>query len=268
MSGVLLTAGYDRAPHSVAVAEGLRRAGCAPDLILIAYPLTVARMRAILRRRGLGAVLRHAGRRARASGPSPLDDHIAAAGLADRSLRAWARRCNVRCASVGDINAPAALRLVESLKPAVTAYTGGGILGRPFLEAAGRRVLNAHSGPLPSVRGMNACEWSLLLGEPLSATIHLVDEGIDTGPVVERIGVAAQIGDTLEMLRERCVVAGIEAMVKHVQRAVRDELHMEAAESGVRSRQCFVMAPAIRELLLRRLPERIEHQRRLAARPS
>lgn len=262
MGGVLLTAGYDRALHSIAVADGLRKLGCPPDLILIAYPMTVARVRMILRSRGLGSVLRYLGGQGRSqTGRSPLEEHIVASGIAERSLRAWARRWNVRCASVGDINGPGALRLVDSLKPAVTAYTGGGILRRSFLDAAGRRVLNAHSGPLPEIRGMNACEWSLLLGEPLSVTVHLIDEGIDTGAIVERIGLTPETNDTLDMVRERCIVAGIEAMVRHVHSAVGGELRTEAAKPFTRHRQCFVLAPVLRSLLLRRLPELIERQR-------
>ncbi|MGB3416683.1 MAG: formyltransferase family protein [Mesorhizobium sp.] len=270
MSGIVLTAGYDRAPHSIAVAEGLRRLGCPPTLILIAYPMTVARVRTILRSRGSGAILRYLRRRTDGTaGPSPLADHLAAADISEKSLRAWAKRWNVRCLSVGDINAAGALRLVKSAEPLVTIYTGGGILRRGFLDAAGRRVINAHSGPLPAVRGMNACEWSLLLGEPLSVTIHLIDEGIDTGAIIERIGVTAQPGDNVSVLRERCVVAGIDALVRHAHLMVQGRLHTrEEEDPGPPQRQCFVLAPALRELLWRRLPDLVARQRHLAVKPE
>lgn len=257
---ILLTAGYDRALHSIAVAESLRRSGCPPDLILIAYPMTVARVQMILRSRGIGAILRYVGRRKRTDGPSPLDDYLAAARIADRSLRAWARRWDVRCVSVGNINAPRALRYVAALRPKITAYTGGGILRDSFLDAAGRRVFNAHSGPMPMIRGMNACEWSLLLGQPLSVTLHLIDQGIDTGAIISRTRIHPRMEDTLDVIRERCTVAGIEEMVKHVKLASQGQFAIKKDQSSAFQRQCFVLAPALREVLLLGLPDLIKQQ--------
>jgi methionyl-tRNA formyltransferase len=44
--------------------------------------------------------------------------------------------------------------------------------------------VNVHPGRLPAYRG-NACpEWALLNGDPVVATAHLIDAGIDTGPVI------------------------------------------------------------------------------------
>ena len=44
--------------------------------------------------------------------------------------------------------------------------------------------LNVHPGKLPEYRG-NACpEWAILSGDAVIATAHLIDEGVDTGPVV------------------------------------------------------------------------------------
>jgi methionyl-tRNA formyltransferase len=45
-------------------------------------------------------------------------------------------------------------------------------------------VLNAHGGPLPAFRGMNAAEWALFHGIRPSVTVHWMDEGIDTGPIL------------------------------------------------------------------------------------
>lgn len=270
MKPVVLIAGYDRAPHAIAVAENLRRGAMAPSLIVIAYPVSVTRIRSILRSRGLGAILGYlrGGNAAAKREKSPLQEYLAASGLdEDRSLRAWAARWDIRCISVSDINSDTATRAIAELDPGVTVYTGGGILRRSLIEAAGRRVLNAHSGPLPAIRGMNACEWSLLLGEPLSVTMHLIDEGIDTGPQLERIPVRAQSGDTVDMLRERCVVAGIEGMTRHVPALLSGHEPPAVEHEGAVHRQCFVLAPALRELLTAKLPDLIRQQQSLSERP-
>lgn len=266
MKPILLIAGYDKAPHAIAIAEQLRRLGTPPDLILIAYPLSLARISTVLRTRGLPAILRYAAGKGRSAGgqSSPLRAYLREAGLAgERSLKRWARRWNVRCASVRDINSPAAVRIVSQLGPSVAGYTGGGILRCPFLDAAGRHVLNAHSGPLPAIRGMNACEWSLLLGHPLAVTVHHIDEGIDTGPELERIAVQAQAGDTVNALRERCVVVGIDALTRHIHAAACGKAAEPYSSPGEPERQCFVLAPALREVLELRLPELISSQQEM-----
>ncbi len=79
---------------------------------------------------------------------------------------------------------------------------------RPRLLATpGLMVLNAHGGLLPKYRGMNASVWSRLAGDPLGATVHIVDEGVDTGPILAQARVhepkqveAAQIDLLAEVL--------------------------------------------------------------------
>ena len=84
-------------------------------------------------------------------------------------------------------------------------------------------------------------------------TVHLIDEGIDTGRVVDRLEVPVEEGDTLETLRGKCIVLGVEGVHRSI----------AALEGGVddrrepsSERQCFVMAPVLRELTERRLPAR------------
>src|SRR5262249_43615919 len=45
-------------------------------------------------------------------------------------------------------------------------------------------VLNAHMGLLPAYRGMNVAEWAALEGATVGCTVHLIDSGIDTGPML------------------------------------------------------------------------------------
>jgi methionyl-tRNA formyltransferase len=58
------------------------------------------------------------------------------------------------------------------------------IIGRDLIEGPAR-VLNLHLGKLPEYRGMRPINWSLKNGESVAGvTLHEVDEGIDTGPIV------------------------------------------------------------------------------------
>lgn len=58
------------------------------------------------------------------------------------------------------------------------------IIGRELIDDA-PRVLNLHLGKLPEYRGMRPINWALRNGESVAGvTLHEVDPGIDTGPIV------------------------------------------------------------------------------------
>ena len=73
-----------------------------------------------------------------------------------------------------------------------------------FLERFGGRVVNTHSAPLPDFPGAHPIEDVLAAGaKQTAATVHYVDEGIDSGPVIAAEPVAVRNDDTVETLRER-----------------------------------------------------------------
>jgi len=78
------------------------------------------------------------------------------------------------------------------------------LLRRPFLERFPRRIVNTHSAPLPGFPGAHPIEDVLAAGVPeTAATVHYVDEGVDTGPVIRAEPVPVLAGDTPESLRAR-----------------------------------------------------------------
>lgn len=49
------------------------------------------------------------------------------------------------------------------------------------------RLCNIHNGPLPKYQGMNPINWALKNNEPThGVTLHMIDEGIDTGPILDQ----------------------------------------------------------------------------------
>lgn len=255
---VVLTAGFDRALHAVALAELARRAGHEVVSVVIVHALRAERVRQLVRQRGVKSLFDAAKRLVGATRKGSTDDTVEhfldAHGVRQRSLSAWCRDHGVDCATVSSLNSAEAAELVRSARADGVLYAGGGILRRTFLEAAQGRVLNAHSGPLPRVRGMNACEWSLLLGDEPAVTIHAIDEGIDTGGVLETIPIRVEHGDTISSLRAKCVVAGVEGMLRALP-ALEGPLPKRPGAADA-SRQCFTLAPVLRELLDARLAAR------------
>jgi phosphoribosylglycinamide formyltransferase 1 len=74
----------------------------------------------------------------------------------------------------------------------------------PFFDYYGGRIVNTHSAPLPEFPGAHPIEDVLAAGaSETAATVHYVDEGIDTGAVIAAERVPVLTGDTPETLRRR-----------------------------------------------------------------
>jgi phosphoribosylglycinamide formyltransferase-1 len=77
----------------------------------------------------------------------------------------------------------------------------------PLLEAFPGRILNIHPSLLPAFPGLAAWDQAVAAGVGESGcTVHLVDGGMDSGPVVLQAKVAVYPGDTGETLHQRIQV--------------------------------------------------------------
>jgi phosphoribosylglycinamide formyltransferase 1 len=78
------------------------------------------------------------------------------------------------------------------------------LLRPAFLDRFPGRIVNTHSAPLPEFPGAHPIEDVLAAGvAETAATVHYVDEGIDSGPVIAAEPVPVLAGDTPETLRAR-----------------------------------------------------------------
>jgi phosphoribosylglycinamide formyltransferase 1 len=75
----------------------------------------------------------------------------------------------------------------------------------PLLDAFVDRVINLHPSLLPDFRGgMDAIERSIASGAKMTgATVHLVTEALDSGPILIQEAVPILEGDTVESLSQR-----------------------------------------------------------------
>jgi phosphoribosylglycinamide formyltransferase 1 len=78
------------------------------------------------------------------------------------------------------------------------------LLRSAFLERFPDRVVNTHSAPLPDFPGPHPIQDVLAAGVPeTAATVHYVDGGVDTGPVIAAERVPVLPDDDAETLKER-----------------------------------------------------------------
>jgi phosphoribosylglycinamide formyltransferase-1 len=78
------------------------------------------------------------------------------------------------------------------------------IVGPAVLDAFGGRLVNTHPALLPAFPGAHAVRDALAAGVPVTgSTVHLVDAGVDTGPVLAQREVPVEPGDDEASLHER-----------------------------------------------------------------
>ncbi|GAA3197261.1 hypothetical protein GCM10020255_100010 [Rhodococcus baikonurensis] len=78
------------------------------------------------------------------------------------------------------------------------------ILGPSFLARFGGRIINTHPALLPAFPGAHAVPDALAYGVKVTgSTVHLVDGGVDTGPILAQEAVPVHDDDTESSLHER-----------------------------------------------------------------
>ena len=97
------------------------------------------------------------------------------------------------------------------------------LVGAKFLAEFGGRYINTHNALLPAFPGIHGPRDALAYGVKITgATLHFVDEGVDTGPIIAQTPVPVFDDDTEETLTERIKVAERAQLVEYVGRMVRE----------------------------------------------
>ncbi len=106
-----------------------------------------------------------------------------------------------------EVQAETALRLKQSGVDLVCLAGFLRLVKRPLLDAFPNRILNIHPSLLPAYPGLESWKQALDAGEKeAGCTVHFVDEGMDTGPVVLRESIPILADDTAESLHARIQV--------------------------------------------------------------
>jgi methionyl-tRNA formyltransferase len=114
----------------------------------------------------------------------------------------------------GGCNDPRAIEAMRRAAPDVVLVFGTSLLKPPLLDAFAGRMLNIHLGLSPHYRGAGTNFWPLVNGEPeyCGATIHFLDVGIDTGPILAHVRPDIRPGDGPHDIGNRTIVAAAAAL--------------------------------------------------------
>lgn len=113
---------------------------------------------------------------------------------------------------------------VSSFEPDLVVLAGFmKLVGPAFLSRYGGRTVNTHPALLPSFPGMNGPGEAIEYGVKVTGcTLFVVDEGVDTGPIVAQAPVVVNDEDTAESLHERIKAVERGLLVDSVGRLVRE----------------------------------------------
>jgi phosphoribosylglycinamide formyltransferase 1 len=110
--------------------------------------------------------------------------------------------------------------LVAGFNPGLVVLAGFlKLVGPQFLAAFGGRLINSHPALLPSFPGLHAPRDALAHGVKVTgATVFFVDEGVDTGVIIDQVPVRVEEDDSVADLHERIKIAERELLVYTVHR--------------------------------------------------
>jgi phosphoribosylglycinamide formyltransferase-1 len=167
----------------------------------------------------------------RSVGRRRIDEIVAQSGL---DLAPPAHALNV-----SSVNSDEARAVLSHEQPSVVVVNCRRIISAETLDCVPSPFINIHAGVTPRFRGVHGGYWALVEGCPELAgtTIHLVDQGIDTGPILAQRTFTIGHGDSFATYPYLHLAVGLPVLVETIEAILRsDQLvprpPIEGAESS------------------------------------
>jgi methionyl-tRNA formyltransferase len=128
---------------------------------------------------------------------------------------------------------PAAVAALQEESPEAIVVVAYGQLLRPHvLDIPARGVLNVHPSLLPRWRGASPIPAAILAGDDQTGvTIMIMDEGMDSGPILSQTALPIVDADTTASLSERLANVGADLLIETLPRWLSGEVEAVAQDS-------------------------------------
>ncbi|MBP7936955.1 MAG: hypothetical protein KA354_20115 [Phycisphaerae bacterium] len=246
--------------YAATLLAALAASGDTPCLVISTHRSRFARAMAYVGQHGWRAFFRRLLEEADLAEAGPASVRRCLQALsASRGFQDWDRPLSRSCQVMGieylhasSVNAPVAVEAVRRNRVDVLLSAVAELYRSPMIEAPTIGILNAHMALLPRFRGMNALEWSVLLGQTIGVTIHFVAHRVDTGAIVLRRAMEVAPGDTLDTLRARSMAVNVELMIEAVSSLKADPAGRREPCAG-EGQQYFVMHARLKEIVRQKI---------------
>ena len=110
------------------------------------------------------------------------------------------------------------------------------IISPHFIKKYKNRILNIHPALLPSFPGLNAQKQAIEFGAKFSGcTVHFVDEGVDTGPIILQEIVKVSVNDTEKTLSKKILIEEHKAYPKAVELFAKNKISIKGKKVKISS---------------------------------
>jgi folate-dependent phosphoribosylglycinamide formyltransferase PurN len=115
----------------------------------------------------------------------------------------------------GGCNAADAIEAMRRLRPDVVLVFGTGLLRKTLIDTFTGAIINIHLGLSPFYRGAGTNFWPLVNRQPeyCGATIHFLDAGVDSGPIISHVRPEMTAADGPHDIGNRTIAAAADALV-------------------------------------------------------
>jgi methionyl-tRNA formyltransferase len=257
---ISLTTDASLNPYASTLMCALSKSGFDVVSILSAEKSSIEKLKRELRRGGVGSAIRKVVPNQGTFAAGEFDNYGPLREFAtENSLNRWsapltslANEFGIDYTRVPSINSKLAIRSINDHSVDIIVNAGGGIFRKSIVNAPKIGILNAHMGYLPTFRGMNVLEWSLLHHHKLGITLHFIDTGIDTGDILLFKELPICELDTILSLRAKALPLSVEAVVEGVKGLADGSLRRigQRAEDG---KQFFVMHERLKRIAERNI---------------
>ena len=138
---------------------------------------------------------------------------------------------------VHSVNDDKCIDALQKINPAIVVVIGTRIISKKVLNCIGAKFVNIHAGITPKYRNVHGAYWALVNNDKdnCGVTVHLVDEGIDTGSVIYQTKISITSKDNFITYPFLQLAEGIIYMKKALQDIFEEKLVLKngTAESKI-----------------------------------
>lgn len=141
-------------------------------------------------------------------------------------VKVCAQKHNIPVYQPNTLKDGTAFNILKEISPdAIVVVAYGKILPKEILEIAPLGCINGHASLLPKYRGSAPIQWAIIKGEKVTGiTTMLMDEGIDTGDILEQVEVCIGETETAEELFDRLADISANLMVSTLEKLKNGQL--------------------------------------------
>ena len=140
--------------------------------------------------------------------------------------------------SVSSVNTKKTRDLIKSINPDIIIVNGTRIISKRTLNSSKAKFINTHVGITPKYRGVHGGYWAVRNNDidNFGVTVHLVDEGIDTGNIIYQKHIVPSSKDNFSTYPLLQLAEGLELLKLSIQDITESRLELKPSNNNMESK--------------------------------